>query len=130
VGSEYAARTYSYDRIQSLTSTTPVFVGYGAPTFNDIGCYTETVPGTSVFVSGPVPGSLSKCSAQTRDITEGTIGFWYRFHNGPRGRYQSGMQYSYVTRQTWSGEGFTKGVGVSPEGLDNMVFASFRYYLP
>jgi hypothetical protein len=120
VGSEYAARTYSYDPIQN------VFVGYGAPTFNDSGCYTETAPGTSVVVSGPVPGSLSKCSSQTRDITEGTLGFWYRFHNGPRGRYQWGMQYSYINRATWADEVH----GLEPHGLDNMVFTSFRYYLP
>jgi hypothetical protein len=123
VGSEYAARTFSYDPIQNS------FVGYGAPTFNNSGCDTETAPGTSVIVSGPVPGGLSKCSAQTRAITEGTVGFWYRFHNGPRGRYQWGMQYSYVTRQAWSG---VPAVGTSgqPEGLDNMIFTSFRYYLP
>jgi hypothetical protein len=126
VGSEYAARTYGYDPIQSLTSTTPVIVGYGAPTFNDTGCYTETAPGTSVLVPGPVPGSLSKCSAQTRDITEGTMGFWYRFHNGPRGRYQWGMQYSYANRATWADEVH----GLEPHGLDSMVFTSFRYYLP
>jgi len=120
VGSEYANRTYSYDPVQN------VFVGYGAPTFNNSGCYTETAPGTSVIVSGPVPGSLSKCSAQTRDVTEGTIGFWYRFHNGPRGRYQWGMQYSYLNRATWADETH----GLEPHGLDNMVFTSFRYYLP
>ncbi len=125
VGSEYAARTYSYDPIQN------VFVGYGAPTFNNSGCYSETAPGTSVIVSGPVAGSLSKCSSQTRDVTEGTLGFWYRFHNGPRGRYQWGMQYSYVTRQTWSGVAPALGApSGSPEGLDGMVFTSFRYYLP
>jgi hypothetical protein len=120
VGSEYAARTFSFDPIQNVN------VGYGAPTFNDSGCYTETAPGTSVIVSGPVPGSLSKCSAQTRDITEGTLGFWYRFHTGPRGRYQWGMQYSYLNRATWADETH----GLEPHGLDNMVFTSFRYYLP
>ena len=127
VGSEYAARTYSYDPIQNA------FVGYGAPTFNDSGCYTETAPGTGTLTgSTPVAGSLSKCSSQTRDLTEGTLGFWYRFHNGPRGRYQWGMQYSYVTRQTWSGIGPSGAgqPGVTPEGLDGMVFTSFRYYLP
>jgi hypothetical protein len=61
---------------------------------------------------------------------EGTLGFWYRFYAGPRGRFQFGTQYSYVTRQTWSGEGFSKGTSLSPAGIDNMVFTSFRYYLP
>jgi hypothetical protein len=121
VGSEYAGRTYSYDPVQN------VLVGYGAPTFNDSGCYTEVAPGTGTLTgTTPVPGSLSKCSSQTRDITEGTIGFWYRLHNGARGRYQWGMQYSYVNRATWADEVH----GLEPHGLDNMVFTSFRYYLP
>jgi hypothetical protein len=133
VGSEYAARTYSYDPVLSATSTTPVFVGYGSPTFNNSGCFTETAPGTSTIVSGPVAGSLSKCSAQTRAITEGTIGLWYRIHNGARGRYQWGLQYSYLNRGTWSANaGLPAGRtgGFAPNGLDNMVFTSFRYYLP
>jgi hypothetical protein len=126
VGSEYDARSYSYDAVQSLVSANPVFVGYGSPTFNDSGCYTETVPGTTTLVTGPVAGSLAKCSSQTRDVTEGTIGFWYRFHNGPRGRYQWGVQYSYLNRATWADEIH----GLEPHGLDSMVFTSFRYYLP
>jgi hypothetical protein len=36
-----------------------------------------------------------------------------------------------VTRQTWSGANSAGAPGaLSPEGLDNMVFTSFRYYLP
>jgi hypothetical protein len=70
---------------------------------------------------------LSKCTGDTRALIEGTAGFWYRFYSGPRGRFQFGTQYSYVTRQTWSGVG--PGAG-TPEGLDSMVFTSFRYYLP
>ncbi len=126
VGSEYAQRTYSFDPVQyeaqvALSgSTAPVYVGYGAPTFNNSGCYTETGP------SGGTAGALSKCSGQTRDITEGTLGFWYRFHNGPRGRYQWGMQYSYLNRATWADETH----GLEPHGLDSMIFTSFRYYLP
>ncbi len=73
---------------------------------------------------------MSSCTSDTRALIEGTVGFWYRFYNGPRGRFQFGTQYSYVTRDTWSGTGFVKNVGVSPEGIDNMVFTSFRYMLP
>jgi hypothetical protein len=61
---------------------------------------------------------------------EGTLGFWYRFYSGPRGSLRFGTQYSYVDRQTWSGAGFSKGTSLTPVGLDNMVFTSFRYYLP
>jgi len=134
VGSEYAARTFSYDPVQSSISATPVFVGYGAPSFNNSGCFTEAAPTTGTLTgSTVVPGSLSKCSSQARDITEGTVGFWYRFFSGPRGRVQWGAQYSYVNRNVWSANGGLpagRTNGFSPNGLDNMIFTSFRYYLP
>jgi hypothetical protein len=133
VGSEYAQRTYSFDpeqydaQVYATGSTTPFYVGYGAPTFRDDGCYTEAVPTTGTLTGTTiVPGSLAHCSSQTRDVTEGTIGFWYRIHSGDRGRYQVGMQYSYLNRSTWADEIH----GLEPHGLDSMVFASFRYYLP
>jgi len=124
-GAEYDGKTSDYD---VATST---YVGYGSPHFNNSGCYTETAPSFAV-TSGFNPGSLSKCTADTRAIIEGTAGFWYRFYNGPRGKFQFGTQYSYVTRQTWSGVGpsGSGAPGVTPEGLDGMVFTSFRYYLP
>ncbi|MGA9391460.1 MAG: hypothetical protein WBV69_13555 [Candidatus Sulfotelmatobacter sp.] len=124
-GAEYNSKTSDYD---VATST---YVGYGSPHFNNTGCYNETPPSFAV-TSGFNPGSLSKCTADTRAIIEGTAGFWYRFYNGPRGKFQFGTQYSYVTRQTWAGIGpsGTGAPGVTPEGLDGMVFTSFRYYLP
>ena len=121
-------------------------VGYGSPLFNNSGCYTETPPAaTSVSVATPTggtasipvpgavgtpltngfnPGGLSNCNGDTRNIIEGTIGFWYRFYNGPKGRVQWGPQYSYVVRNTWSGK------GGNPSATENMFFTSFRYYLP
>jgi hypothetical protein len=130
VGGEYADRTYSKDPYfvsQNATtglwsvSATPVTVGYGAPNFNNTGCYTETVPTSN---SGFAPGALGKCTGDTRAIAEATTGFWYTFYTGPKGRFRFGTQYSYVTRDTWS------GTGGEPHGLDSMVFTSFRYYLP
>jgi len=106
---------------------TPGYVGYGSPYFRNDGCYTETIPTAN---SGFAPGTLSHCTGDTRALIEGTVGFWYRFYNGPKGRFQFGTQYSYVTRQTWSGANSKGPAGISPEGLDGMVFTSFRYYLP
>jgi hypothetical protein len=120
-GVEYAGRAYDYDPIINK------YVGYGAPEFNSYGCYTETQPSTN---SGFAPGSLADCTADTRVVMEMTAGFWYRFYNGPKGRVQFGGQYSYVTRETWDGVGFTKGTSLAPSGLDNMVFTSLRYYIP
>ncbi len=128
-GVEYTARTWGID---DTNPAAPVQVGYGAPGFNNSGCSTETAPGTSTLVSGPVAGSLKNCTADTRALIEGTIGFWYHFYSGPRGRFQFGTQYSYVTRNTWSGAGGLPAGsgGLEPNGLDGMVFTSFRYYLP
>jgi len=115
-GAEYAARAASFDPILNVP------VGYGSPSFNNTGCGTETVP---VNGSGFLPGSLGKCTADTRVLVEGTAGFWYRLYNGPRGRVQWGPQFSYVDRQAWSGQN-----GLQPHGIDGMIFTSFRYYLP
>ena len=120
-GAEYAARTASYDPISGKV------VGYGAPTFSNSGCYSETLPANG---TGFLPGGLSSCTADTRVLIEGTAGFWYRIYDGSkekvnRGRVQFGPQYAYVDRETWSGSG-----GLQPHGLDSMIFGSFRYYLP
>ncbi len=121
-GVDYAGR--SYDSTVSGGAE-----GYGNPKFSNAGCYTEIDPPNN---NGFIPGSLSSCTADTRALIEGTAGFWYRFYNGPKGRMQFGAQYSYVTRQTWSGVGpaGASSPGVSPEGVDGMVFTSLRYYLP
>jgi len=125
-GAEYASRTADYDPISGKS------VGYGAPGFNNTGCYTETLPSTADGSAGFDPGGLANCTADSRAVVEGTGGFWYRFYNGPRGRFQFGTQYSYVTRGAWSGDGgLPAGTpGYEPHGIDNMVFTSFRYYLP
>ena len=117
-GTEYAGRSYNLDPLANKGAG--AFVGYGSPTFSNAGCYAEIAPGSGGFT----PGTLASCTADTRALIEGTIGFWYRFYSGPRGRFQYGTQYSYVTRNTWSGG------GRSPNGVDGMVFSSFRYYLP
>lgn len=108
--------------------------GYGSPLFSNAGCYTEigpttTVPAGTTGSQGYIPGSLANCTSDTRNLLEGTVGFWYRFYQGPKGRLQYGMQYSYYVRNTWSGTPATNGVS-TPSGDENMVFTSLRYYLP
>jgi hypothetical protein len=122
-GAEYASRTADFDAI------TGKYVGYGSPFFKNSGCYVELPPTAD---TGFTPTPLANCTSDTRSIVEGTLGFWYSFYNGPRGRFRFGTQYSYVSRYTWSGEGFSGAgaPGLSPTGLDNMVYTSFRYYLP
>jgi len=112
--------------------------GYGSPLFSNAGCYTEVSPTTSTPAgtaagSGYIPGGLANCTADTRNMIEGTLGFWYRFYKGPRGTLQYGMQYSYYVRNTWAGSAPTTGPGTgdtTPHSVENMGFTSLRYYLP
>jgi hypothetical protein len=120
-----------YDGRTAFKNSKGVAVGYGALAFNNTGCGIETLPSSS-FNLGFSPGGLSNCNADTKDILEGTMGFWYKPYNGPKGRLQFGAQYSYLTRTAWSGIG-TKlpvPVGANPSAIDNMVLTSFLYYLP
>jgi hypothetical protein len=132
-GGEYAGRTWYLN-----ASNKPV--GYGSPLANNTGCGTETLPGTGqpfyAVTAGYQPGALANCVGQNKSIVEGTAGFWYKPYNGPKGRLQMGMQYSYLSRNAWVGYGlppFTTVPGkstVSPVAIQNMWFTSFRYYLP
>lgn len=95
-------------------------VGYGAPTFVNSGCETETAPTTSPYG----PGSASKCTGDSRAVINNTAGYWYRFYKGPKGTLTYGLQYNYSERKTWA------GVGGQPKAIDNMFWTSFRYYIP
>ncbi len=130
VGGEYEQRT-------AYLNSAGKGVGYGSPLLPNFGCDTETVPGTATSTpngvggtNGFIPGALANCTGDTRNLIEGTFGFWYRVYSGPKGRIQWGPQYSYIVRNTWAGTGATAGTFTAPHGIDNMFFTSFRYYLP
>lgn len=97
--------------------------GYGSYTALESGCHTETIPAAGS--AGFIPSSLANCNADTRDVQEAVLGYWYDFYKGSKGRLRQGIQYSYFQRQVWSGTG-----GVEPNGTNNMFWTSFRYYLP
>lgn len=120
-----------YDGRTAFLNAKGAPVGYGSVLFNNTGCGIETLPSTA-FGQGFNPGGLGNCNADTKDIWEGTFGFWYKPYNGPKGRLQFGLQYSYVTKTAWAGMGTKLPVpaGVNPSANDNMIFSSFRYYLP
>jgi hypothetical protein len=110
----------------TVISTTGIG-GYGNRAANNSGCAFEGVP-----LNDFNPSSGANCAGDIRIIQEGTLGFWYRFYQGTKGRFQFGAQYSYISKDAWSGTGGVPagGVAISPKGNDNMVFTSFRYYLP
>jgi hypothetical protein len=116
----YAYGGGEYDGRTAYVNALGQGVGYGSRLLSNAGCRTEPAPGNQ-----NTPGSLSNCQGDTRNIIEGTLGFWYRFYKGNKGTLQFGSQYSYVTRNTWSAN-----AGGDPHGIENMFFTSFRYYLP
>jgi hypothetical protein len=94
--------------------------GYGSPGANNSGCGTELPPSNQI-----TPSSGGACAGDTRIIAEGTLGFWHRFYQGPKGGLRWGLQYSYFSRDAWSGAS-----SIAPKAVDNMFWTSFRYYLP
>jgi hypothetical protein len=107
--------------------TTNGIGGYGNVAANNTGCSSEGVP-----VNDFNPSSGSNCAGDIRLIQEATLGFWYKFYQGSKGRVQFGVAYSYLSKEAWSGTGGvpTGASAISPKGVDNMVWTSFRYYLP
>ena len=140
-GAEYAARA-AYTGYQSVKITTtsatgsgtgaPLLVnttiarstggigGYGNPAANNSGCSTELAPANQL-----TPNAGANCAGDSRIVIEGTLGFWHKLYQGPKGGFRWGMTYSYLTRTAWSGAG-----SLQPKAVDNMVWTSFRYYLP
>jgi len=101
-GLEYYARTFSGSS------------GYGAPSAVVNGVC--NAPNTTTF-TGVCVGN--------RTLSQIQPGFWYRFFDGKQGKAAVGGSYSWVERQLWSGAG-----GANLAGRDNIVMASFRFYLP
>jgi hypothetical protein len=81
--------------------------GYGNPLYSNAGCLTEL--------------STLACIGNTKNITEGTIGLWYRPLRGPFGTLQNGIQYAYIKRDAFS------GIGGAPHSDISIVMMSFRY---
>ncbi|MBO0910279.1 MAG: hypothetical protein J2P13_00690 [Acidobacteria bacterium] len=136
-GSEFVGRHFQFNGRGAT-------VGYGSPTANNTGCYLEVPPGSagatpgfSVPASGFQPSNPANCASNTRNLIEGSTGFWYRFYKGPKGTLQFGPQYSYLVRNTWEACGTLAVIGpcansrfTAPHGVQNMFLTSFRYYIP
>ena len=104
---------YSYVGTEQIThreqySVGKVGYGYGNPLYSNAGCETELSTGV--------------CTANTRGITQGTVGVWWKFLKGDYGTMQAGAQYSYTYKTIFS------GVGGAPSVDENIAMLSFRYY--
>jgi len=98
--------------------------GYGSPFANNTGCSTENPPSNQL-----TPSAGGTCAGDTRVIYEGTLGFWHKFYQGPKGGLRWGIQYSYFDRIGWSGNNNT-AVSLVPKAIDNVIMTSLRYYIP
>jgi hypothetical protein len=105
-------------------------VGYGSRYLSNSACLTTAAPGYNGGSTGFYPGG--SCGAQTKDVQEITAGEWYDFYRGDYGRLRLGLQYAYAVRIGWTGAAASGNGpdGVGAKGVDNMVWTSFRYYLP
>jgi hypothetical protein len=131
-GGDYVARDFV------LNGTTQV--GYGNYSADMSGCGIEPASTSSNPTSDPTtPGnSTYGCKGNNKDVQEFTGGYWWNIIAGPKGRLRQGIQYSLIRRDLWSGAqgnsanaaagGYNPGGGA--HGDDNMIFTSFRYYLP
>jgi hypothetical protein len=125
-GAEYAFRT-EFNYINLAGTVVPV--GYGNPLFNNSGCESQEQAPVVGTVNGPA--SNGTCNGDLRNVQEATLGFWHQIYKGPKGGIRWGIQYSYLVKNSWSGNNNTPtAVGVNAKGIDNMVFTSFRYYIP
>lgn len=130
-GGDYIGRDWTVDNVAG----DPNFgkqVGYGAYSADMSGCGIEPDSSAAFPASAPItPGnSTNGCKGNNKDVQEFTAGWWYSFYSGPKGRLRQGLQYSLIRRDLWSGNGGTLNPSNGAHGDDNMVFTSFRYYLP
>ncbi len=129
----------------TTTISTTGFGGYGSQANNNTGCGIEVpggvsnplIPGSGLSTGAPGGGGTCAGGSSVRYVGEGTLGFWHKIYQGEKGRVQWGIQYSYLFKVGWSGCGTSTtttcsstAVGIQPKAIDNMVFTSFRYYLP
>ncbi|HEX7961638.1 MAG TPA: hypothetical protein VF493_17085 [Terriglobales bacterium] len=99
-------------------------IGYGRFSAASTGCNVATIAATGNNTPASSTTNPANCSPDIRAIQELSTGYWYDFYRGQKGRLRLGFQYSYLQKQTW------RGTGGSPNANTNMVFTSFRYYLP
>jgi hypothetical protein len=94
---------------KDFTSAGGLGFGYGNPLYNNSGCNTQGA-------------AANTCVANTKQISQLTAGFWWKFYRGNFGIMQVGAQDSYTKRYSFT------GVGGDPGTDENVTMFSFRYY--
>ncbi len=103
-GIEHADRWY-----ENVGST---HYGYGNPSYVNTGC----------TGNNHIEGTAAACTANTKDIMEGTVGFWWKFYQGDFGSARWGAQYEYIARNVYG------GVGGGGTADNSILMTSFRFY--
>jgi hypothetical protein len=122
-GGDYLDRDYALNAAGTQ-------VGYGNRSQSMSGCEVEPNPGNGGVNQAAAPIAPGSCGGSIKDVQELTAGYWFNIIAGPQGRLRQGIQYSLIRRDLWSGNGGTTNPGNGAHGDDNMIFTSFRYYLP
>lgn len=108
-----------YYQRRAFVSPTGGPAGFGSLLINNNNCYKEVLASTD-----------APCGAQNKNLWEASAGFWYRFYQGSFGTLQYGTQYEYLYRSTWAGTAGGTVPGFAPKGIENVVYTTFRYFLP
>jgi hypothetical protein len=96
-------------------------------------CAVQAIPGYASGSVGYTGIAGSGCGNNTRNVQEITGGYWYDLYRGDRGRLRQAIQYGYAVREGWSGTSSAPTLStplIGAKGIDNMLWTSFRYYLP
>ncbi len=128
-GGDYIGRDWTIDNIAGDANFGKE-VGYGTYTTPMTGCNVEPSPSGSNSAAGFNPEAPANCGGNNKDVQEFTAGYWFKLTDGPKGSLRYGLQYSWFNRNLWSGAGGTTNPGGNANGIDNMFFTSFRYYVP
>jgi hypothetical protein len=108
---------YAYAGIESASETAytntagTTGYGYGSPLYNNSGC--------TITTSAP---SSTNCIANTKSVTQGALGTWWKYYQGQMGNLQLGLQGSYTKRETFA------GIGGDPSTNMTVVMLSLRFY--
>jgi hypothetical protein len=110
---------YAYAGLEQVSASyfdvgTMLF-GYGNPGFSNVGC---TIVTPSSF-AGVTPAN---CIANSRRLSDVTVGFWQDVYRGNYGRARVGAQYEYIKREVFA------GLGGAPSTDNNIILTSLRYY--
>ena len=119
-------------RLSSTATTSsagPPRLATATRSVNMSGCMLSPLTPTA-GATGAAPVAPSNCGGSNKDVQEFTAGYWYNFYNGPQRPPPPGLPVQTVRRDLWSGAGGTANPGNGAHGTDNMIFTSFRYYLP